>query len=521
MRLNERGMLARTACRPMTGGRLCAALFAMWLAAAGIAPVFAQAADPLGPRSAQGSAAMQAGNYEEAIGIYEELVADRPTDPGLLLNLGMARYMAGRAEAAIPPLQKATKLRPSLAPAALFLGASLLEVGRLKEAASPLEQAVTAMPQNGEAREMLARVKLSLSAYPSAATHYRALTTLDSQNPKAWYGLSRSYQGIAEEAFTALQQQAPDSPLLELLVAEVAMSTDKFPASLAIYRRVMAGTLPVGGVHEAVAELYERAGKPEWAAAELQKAPPRTAAACATKRPECLFLDGKFRDALLAARRLRSPVGLYWTIRAANRLATDAVVHLETLPPSIELHLIRAEIAQAQARRTDAVAEIRAALALAPGDPAIENALAEALVRANDLGEAVPLLDRLAREHPQDGGILFMQGDALLLSQRIDEAIPILERAVKADPRAVAPRASLGRAYVLAGKFEAALPHLEAAATEDENGDVHYQLARAYQALQRMDDAKAAMVEYQKRHQQQAPEEPAGVAADVTLTPPE
>ena len=123
VRLSERGILARTACRPMTGGRLCAALFAMWLAAAAIAPVFAQAADPLGPRSAQGSAAMQAGNYEEAIGIYEELVAARPTDPGLLLNLGMARYMAGRAEAAIPPLQKATKLRPSLAPAALFLGA--------------------------------------------------------------------------------------------------------------------------------------------------------------------------------------------------------------------------------------------------------------------------------------------------------------------------------------------------------------------------------------------------------------
>ena len=238
MRLNQCATPAGAVCRPTTGARRHGtALLAIWLTAAGVAPVFAQATDPLGPRSAQGSAAMQAGNYDEAIGIYEELVAARPTDPGLLLNLGMARYMAGRAEAAIPPLQKATKLRPSLAPAALFLGASLLEVGRLKEAASPLQQAVTAMPQNGEAREMLARVKLSLSEYPSAATHYRALTTLDSQNPKAWYGLSRSYQGIAEEAFAALQQQAPDSPLLGLLVAEVAMSTDKFPAALAIYRR--------------------------------------------------------------------------------------------------------------------------------------------------------------------------------------------------------------------------------------------------------------------------------------------
>jgi predicted Zn-dependent protease len=496
-------------------------VLAAWLVIVAAAPVLAQPADSLGARSAQGSAAMQAGNYGEAATIYEELVAVRPTDPGLLLNLGMARYMAGHAEAAIAPLQKAAKLRPSLAPAALFLGASLLEVGRAQESMAPLQKAVVAMPDNGDAREMLARVKLSLSDFLGAATHYRALTTLDATNPKGWYGLARSYQGIAEEAFAALQQQAPDSPLLELIVAEVAMTAAKYPAALGIYRRVLAAAPPVGGIHEAVAELYDRAGKPEWAAAELQKAAPRTAAACATKRAECLFLDGKFRDALLAARPRKSPVGLYWTIRAANQLSTESVTRLETLPPSIELHLIRADIAQAQGRPADAVTAVRSALALAPGNPAIEAALAEALVRANDLAAAIPLLERLARDNPQDGSILLMQGDALLRSQRLDEAIPVLERAVKADASAIAQRASLGRAYVQAGRFEEALPHLEAAASQDEDGDVHYQLARAYQALRRMDEAKTAMAEYQKRHDQLATQEPAGGAADATLTPPE
>src|SRR5215218_2314197 len=168
-------------------------VFVTWLAVASATTAFAQASDPLGPRAAQGSAAMQAGKFDEAISVYEELVTARPADPGLLLNLGMARYMAGRPETAIAPLQKAAKLRPSLAPVALFLGASLLGVGRAKEAVAPLQQAVTAMPQNAEAREMLARVKLSLTDYPSAATHYRVLTSLDAQSPKAWYGLARSY----------------------------------------------------------------------------------------------------------------------------------------------------------------------------------------------------------------------------------------------------------------------------------------------------------------------------------------
>jgi len=364
-------------------------------------------------------------------------------------------------------------------------------------------------------------VKLSLTDYPGAATHYRVLTSLDARSPKAWYGLARSYQGIAEAAFDALQHDASDSPLLELIVAEVAMTGDKFPAALAIYRRLLAGAPPVGGIHESIAELYERAGKPEWAAAELQKAPRRTAGACAATPAECLFLEGKFRDALLAARRMNSPVGLYWTIRAANKLATESVATLDALPPSVEQHLIRAEIAQAQGRHADSVTAIRSALALAPGDPAIERALAEALVRANNLGEALPLLERLSRDHPDDPSILFVHGDALLLSQRLDEAIPVLERAVNADPQAFAPRAALGRACVLAGKFDAALPHLQAAAARDEDGDVHYQLARAYQALQRPDEARAAMAEYQKLHAQQAPAEPAGGAADATLTPPE
>src|SRR3954468_5191206 len=153
-----------------------------WLAVAAGTTAFAQASDPLGPRAAQGSAAMQAGKFDEAISIYEELVTARPADPGLLLNLGMARYMAGRPETAIAPLQKAAKLQPSLAPVALFLGASLLDVGRAKEAVQPLQQAVTAMPENVEAREMLARVKLSLADYAGAATHYRALTGLDAKN---------------------------------------------------------------------------------------------------------------------------------------------------------------------------------------------------------------------------------------------------------------------------------------------------------------------------------------------------
>jgi predicted Zn-dependent protease len=479
----------------------------------------AQTTDALGARAAEAAAAMQAGKFQEAATIYAELAAARPADAGLLMNLGMARYMAGHPAEALPPLQKAVRLRPALAPASLFLGAAFLDLGRAREAVLPLERAVTAMPQNADAREMLARAYLQRSQFTKASVQYQMLTTMQPVNPKAWYGLAGTYEGIAEEALEALQRQSPDSPLIELVVADVAVTQEKFAAALAIYRRALDGAAPVGGLHEAVAELYERAGKPEWAAAESRKVRRRSSAECAAHHAECHFLAGRFRESLAAARQSPAAVDRYWVIRSANRLATEAVARLEKLPSSVELHLIRAELAQSRGRHTEAVTEVRGALALSPGNLTIETALAEALLHAHNLDEALPLLERLNREHPADGHLLFMYGDALVQSQQLEGAIPILERAVKADGALLSARASLGRAYVQARRYEEALSHLEAAAGADEDGDVHYQLARAYQALERPVEAQKAMTEYQKRRERATPA-PSGDTADKPLTPP-
>jgi tetratricopeptide (TPR) repeat protein len=421
-------------------------------------------------------------------------------------------------------LQRAAKLSPSLAPASLFLGAALLDVGRAAEAVPPLKRAVTALPDNADAREMLARAFMTQSKYAAAATHYRALTGLTPERPQAWYALARSYQAIAEEALASLQASAPESPLLELIVADVAVTQDKFAAALAIYRRVMAHVPPpVGGLHEAVAELYERAGHADWAAAERRKAPPRTKALCAARPAECHFLEGRARESLVAALASSSPAGRFWTIRAANRLATEAVAHLETLPASVELHLVRAEIAQSRGQHPEAVKEVRAALALSPGNPEIESALAEALMIAHDLDEAIPLIERLLAQAPDDPSLLLMLGDALLEQQQVDRAIPVLERALKVPQPLPHARASLGRAYVQAGRHADALPHLEAATTGGDataTAETYLQLARTYQALQRPAEAQKAMAEYQRRAHQEAPPEP-DQAAEAVLTPPE
>ena len=113
-----------------------------------------------------------------------------------------------------------------------------------------------------------------------------------------------------------------------------------------------------------------------------------------------------------------------------------------------------------------------------------------------------------------------MYGDALLQGQQLDRAIAVLEQAVKAPDASSTARPLLGRAYVQAGKFAEAVPHLEASVEPDENGDVHYQLARAYQALGRGDDAQKALQEYQRRRPAAPATDAAADPPDATLTPP-
>jgi len=482
------------------------------------AALTAQVHESVAARASQGAEAMQASRFDDAARIYAELVAVTPGDGGLQMNLGMARYMAGHPEEAVGPLRKAVQLAPALAPASLFLGASLLDLGKPEEAIGPLRKAVVAMPQNPDAREMLARAELMLSRFTNAAESYRVLTSLQPENPKGWYGVTKSYEGLGEEQLNALEKQAPDSPLLELLVADVAVTQDKLAAALGIYRRVLQRP-PVGGLHAVVADLYERAGKHDWAAAERQKTDATALGRCTARPGECEFLAGRFREAIAAGTRSATPESRYWAIRAANRLATEAVAHLETLPPSIELHLILAEISQSHKQYPDAVKHIQDAVALAPGNPELESALAEALLRAHDLKPAITLLERLNRERPGDATLLLMLGDALLEDQQVDQAIPTLEQAVKSPGALPHAPASLGKAYVLAGRYGEALPFLQAAAGTDDTGDVHYQMARAYQALQRPDEALRAMAIYQQKKAADAPA-PTEEASGETLTPP-
>ena len=155
---------------------------------------------------------------------------------------------------------------------------------------------------------------------------------------------------------------------------------------------------------------------------------------------------------------------------------------MEQLPPTAESHQFRALLFRNQGRHQESIDELKRAQALAPQDRRIQRELATSFYFNRDYEWAERLFERLVKQEPRSAELQFLYGDTLLQAQKPESAIPLLEAAARANPGVLPGRAALARAYLQVGRQADAIPHLKAALEIDEDGSLHYQLARAYQA---------------------------------------
>jgi len=504
--------------------RIHTASFSCWLLAAsflaGAARPARPSADDLAAKAQRGKEAMAAGRFDEAAALYAEITRALPNEPGMLLNLGMALSMAGRPREALPRLETALRLRPDLLPASLFLGAALLELGHPARAVEPLQKVVAAQPDNLEARRRLADALWSLERFEPAVRQYRHLSEQAPQDSRAWYGLGRSYEGVARIAREHLQRSAPDSDYVLLLVAQVMVAEGKPANAFRLYREALEKRPGLAEAHDALARIYEEKGHADWAAVERERSRAIPPPDCQSPSLECDFRAGRCQSVFAAAQSLGTAEGVYWRSRAASELAREAFGRLGQLGPSPEATLLRVEILRVQRQRLGLpIDELRKAAAAWPEDLRIRRELATVLFIANDPEGARPLLEDLLKREPDSGELGLLLGETWLKTQQPAKAVPLLEGVVRRDPKLLPAQAALGRAYLEVGEMAKAIAPLQAALETDKDGSLHYQLARAYRATGRPEIASQALAQFQEIRKA-ADAETQSLQEEFRITPP-
>jgi predicted Zn-dependent protease len=360
-----------------------------------------------------------------------------------------------------------------------------------------------------------------LAATPAAQSSDLAslerATEVTPARPGVWYALGQAYNAIKQDALRTFDKPPDESSWQQLLFADTLRAGGKFTEAFTLYRAVLERLPAVASIHDSIAWIYEQTGHPEWAARE-RAVGMLSSADCARRVALCEFRAGRYRAALTAALEQTDPESRYLQARAANELALGAFQRLDALADSPERRTVRATIARAEERYTDAISELKAALAFVPDHPTLLYELASAYYQARDYDRAVGTLSPLLQAHPDDPRPLKVLGYSLLQLRDLDEAVPILQRAVERDAIDPGPRLALGRAYLYNGDFRRAIPLIEAELASDQDGSLHVQLARAYAGVGQKDRAESLLS--RSREIQRAADEKAREAAQRTITPP-
>jgi tetratricopeptide (TPR) repeat protein len=503
--------------RFLTGTATCFALAVALASARG---------EDLAAKSSRGKELMAAGRYAEAIPIYKELVRALPNNPGPIMNLGLALHMSGRDREAIREFQEVLRLDPKHLPARLFLGAAYLELKQPTEAIAALKIVVRAQPDNPDALLALGEAYLLKEQFQSAAAQFERLTKLDPQNPKAWHGLGLSYEGLAGRDFVKLEKRALGSPYWLVLFAEARFTAGYLTRAFLCYREAQAKMPTMRGIHPAVAEIYRRIGKPEWAAIEEEKerkmpaldcsevggthlpatarlpaepaaSPPRQARLAARKL-ECDFWGKRYGQVVAASKSDPTVEAQFWRIRAYNELAREAFSRLAQLPPSAEVHELLATVNFNRRKYHEAAQHWQEALKFSPENRYYQERLAISLSSNHEYEGALKLLEALIQQAPDSLELNYWLGSTILGLREPEKAIPYLTKALEIDPTVPAVHKELARAYMRIGQTEKAIPHLKIALPADEDGSVHYQLSVAYRRLGQRELAAAMLARFQE-----------------------
>jgi tetratricopeptide (TPR) repeat protein len=224
----------------------------------------------------------------------------------------------------------------------------------------------------------------------------------------------------------------------------------------------------------------------------------------------CSFFAGEYdlsSDAGYALRALPSQptvATLYWSIKANEKLALASLARFQELEPnSARSHILLGDIYRQREQYGDAENEYNRALELSPGDPAALQGLGSAYLKDAKIDQAIAAAHKALEQSSSDPEVNLLMGEALVTQHKFPDAEPFLLKSLSAKPQMLPHvHALLGEVYAANGKTQEAIRELKLGLASDQDGSLHYQLARLYIKVGDKPDADAAFAQVKALQQQ-------------------
>ncbi len=209
--------------------------------------------------------AEQAGQTDQAIQKYKEIIKLDPKLAAGYNNLGRLYYQEGKLDEAIQPLQHASQLDPKVESPRALLGFVYFQLEDFEGARRELKLAAQLNPADKTARLFLARSLVELKDFAGALKLLEQLEREDPKNTEVLYTLGGVYSSLAEITITKIQDVDPNSYLLELLLGKVSEIKQIYPDAAEHYKRAIERAPDVP-------DLYYRYAHALWGAGDMDGA---------------------------------------------------------------------------------------------------------------------------------------------------------------------------------------------------------------------------------------------------------
>ena len=396
----------------------------------------------------RGQSAHAHGDFEKALSFYDQALKVRPEFPEAQFQRGNALVSLNRLDDAEAAFHAAISLKKNWSLPYSTLGALLIRRQRDAEAEQLFRQALAIDAHDGLALRMLADVRLHASDPKEALEFAKRATAIPEAPASSWIvlALAQKANGDKAGAKTTLDRIiADDARNIAALVERADLLTDEKQFDAAINDLTAAAKIKPGdkGIASRLADTYQKAGKPEQAAAVAN------AAGLEVTKPA----------------NTGGVIGTPEEIQAANSddplVARKALETLLAKNPRNALLLSRLGASYRTDNPARSLEYYRQAAEIKPDSMEYVLGYGAALVQARRFADAVSLLRQVVRADAQNYAAHANLATALYELKRYDEALPEYEWLLSAKPDVVVAHYFIATAHDYLGEYPEALASYE------------------------------------------------------------